>query len=191
VETSPGVFLAFEDIAAKWLELLKEAIPKLSWVAVLWDPSTGLKQKQSVERASGPLKVSLEILEVRSPSDYEEAFHAASQRSADAVLMLGSPLSYAMMSKAAQLSIGNRLPVFYWAAEFARVGGLMAYGPNVRDTFRQVGVMTGKVLQGIKPADLPIERPTKFNLLINLKTAEALSLTIPEKLLALADEVIE
>ena len=102
-----GVFLAFEEVAAKWLELLKEAVPKLSRVAVLWDPSTGLQQKQSVERATGPLKVSLEILEVRSPSDYDEAFHSASQRSADAVLMLASPLSYAMMQKAAQLSIGQ------------------------------------------------------------------------------------
>ena len=186
-----GVFLAFEEVAAKWLELLKEAVPKLSQVAVLWDPSTGLQQKQSVERAAGPLNVTLEILEVRSPSDFDQAFHSASQRSADAVLLLGSSLFYAMMPKIAQLSIGNRLPAFYFVAEFARVGGLMAYGPNIRDSFRQVGVMTGKVLQGIKPADLPIERPTKFNLLINLKTAKALGLTIPDKLLALADEVIE
>ena len=128
---------------------------------------------------------------MRSASDYDEAFHSASQRSADAVLMLGTPLSYAMMSKTVQLSIANRLPAFYWAAEFARAGGLMACGPNLRDTFRQVGVMTGKVLRGTKPADLPIERPTKFDLLINLKTAKALGLTIPDKLLALADEVIE
>jgi putative tryptophan/tyrosine transport system substrate-binding protein len=186
-----GLFLAFEEVAAKWLELLKDAVPKLSRVAVLWDASTGLQQKQCVERASGPLKVSLEILEVRSPSDYDEAFHLASLRSADAVLMLTSPLSYVMIPKVAQLSIGNRLPAFFWAAEFARAGGLMAYGPNLRDTFRQVGVMTGKVLQGIKPADLPIERPTKFNLLINLKTAKALGLTMPDKLLAFADELIE
>ena len=186
-----GVFLAFTEIATKWLELLKAAIPQLSRLAVLWDPSTGLQQKQSVERASGPLKIWLEILEVRSASDYDEAFHSASQRSADAVLMLGTPLSYAMMSKTVQLSIANRLPAFYWAAEFARAGGLMACGPNLRDTFRQVGVMTGKVLRGTKPADLPIERPTKFDLLINLKTAKALGLTIPDKLLALADEVIE
>ena len=127
----------------------------------------------------------------RGTSDFDQAFHSASQRSADAVLLLGSPLFYAMMPKIAQLSIGHRLPAFYFVAEFARVGGLMAYGPNIRDSFRQVGVMTGKVLQGIKPADLPIERPTKFNLLINLKTAKALGLTIPDKLLALADEVIE
>jgi len=186
-----GVFLAAAEIATKWLELLKAAIPQLSRVAVIWDPSTGLQQKQSVERASGPLNVSLEILVVRSPSEYDEAFHSASQRSADAVLMLASPLSYGMNEKVAKLSIANRLPVLFWAAEFARVGGLMAYGPNVGDTFRQVGVMTGKVLQGRKPADLPIERPTKFDLLINLKTAKAIGLTIPDNLLALADEVIE
>jgi putative tryptophan/tyrosine transport system substrate-binding protein len=186
-----GVFLASPEIATKWLELLKAAIPQLSRIAVLWDPSTGLAQKQSVERASGPLNLSLEILEVRSPSDYDKAFHSASQRSAGAVLTLASPLSYGMNEKIVELSIGHRLPVLFWAAEFARVGGLMAYGPNVHDTFRQVGVMTGKVLQGRKPADLPIERPTKFDLLINLKTAKALGLTIPDKLLALADEVIE
>ena len=186
-----GVFLAFAEVAAKWLELLKEAIPTLSRVAVFWDPSTGLQQKQSVERAAGPLNVSLEILEVRSPSDFDEAFHSASQRSADALLILASPLFFPMPQKLAERAIGNHLPTFYWAAEFARAGGLMAYGPNVRDVFRQAGVMTGKVLQGIKPADLPIERPTKFDLLINLKTAKALGLIVPDKLLALADEVIE
>jgi putative tryptophan/tyrosine transport system substrate-binding protein len=121
-----GVFLAFAEVATKWLELLKEAIPKLSRVAVLWNPSTGLQQKQSVERTAGPLKVSLEILEVRSPPDFDEAFHSASRRSADAVLMLASPLFFPMPIQQPNFSIGNRLPAFFWAAEFARAGGLMA-----------------------------------------------------------------
>jgi putative tryptophan/tyrosine transport system substrate-binding protein len=186
-----GVFLAFAELVTKWLELLKEALPQLSRVAVLWDPSAALQQKQSVERAAEALKLSLELLEVRSPSDLVGAFRSANQKRADAVLMLASPLFFPMLHKAADLSIGNRLPAFFWAAEFARAGGFMAYGPNLRDAFRQAGVMTGQVLHGAKPADLPIERPAKFELVINLKTAKALGLSVPDKLVALADEVIE
>ena len=186
-----GVFLAFKEFAAKWLDLLKEVIPQLSHVAVLQDPSTGQRQKRSVEGAAEQLKVALEVLEVRSPSDLDEAFNLASQRGVDAVLMLGSPLFLVTAKKAADLAISHRLPAFYWASDFARAGGLMTYGPNLPDTFRQAGVMVGKVLHGTKPADLPIELPTKFEMAINLKTAKALGLEIPSRLVITADEVIE
>jgi ABC-type uncharacterized transport system substrate-binding protein len=186
-----GIFLAFREFAAKWLDLLKEMNPKLSHVAVLWDPSTGQQQKRSVEGAAEQLKVTLEVMEVRSPSDLDEAFRSASQRGVDAVLMLASPLFLVTAQKAADLAMSHRLPAFYWAADFARAGGLMAYGPNLLDTFRQAGIMTGKVLHGTKPADLPIELPTKFEMVINLKTANALGLEIPRGLVTTADEVIE
>ena len=186
-----GIFLAFKEFAAKWLDLLKEIIPQLSRVAILSDPSTGQQQRRSVEVAAEQLKVALEVLEVRSPSDLDEAFNLASQRGVDAVLMLASPLFLVTAKKAADLAISHRLPAFYFASDFARAGGLMTYGPNLPDTFRQAGVMTSKVLYGTKPADLPIELPTKFEMVINLKTAKALRLEIPSRLVITANEVIE
>jgi putative ABC transport system substrate-binding protein len=186
-----GTFLAFKEFAAKWLDLLKEIIPQLSRVAVLSDPSAGQMQVRSIEWAAEQLKVAIEVLGVRSPSDLDEAFNLASRRGVDAVLMLASPLFLVTAKKAADLAISHRLPAFYFASDFARAGGLMTYGPNLPDTFRQTGVMVGKVLHGAKPADLPIELPTKFEMAINLKTAKALGITVPDKLLSTADEVIE
>jgi putative ABC transport system substrate-binding protein len=121
----------------------------------------------------------------------DEAFRLASQRGVDAVLKLGSPLFLVTAKKAADLAISHRLPAFYWASDFARAGGLMTYGPNLPDTFQQAGAMTGKVLHGTKPADLPIELPTRFEMAVNLKTAQALGLEISSRLLTTADEVIE
>jgi ABC-type uncharacterized transport system substrate-binding protein len=186
-----GIFLAFPEFAAKWLDLLKETIPQLSLVATLWDPEGGVLQKKSVENAADLLKVSVEILEVKTPSDFDEAFRSASRRHADAVLLLSSPLVLAVLQKASELALLNNLPTFYWASDFPRAGGLMSYGPNLPDTLYKAGVMAGKILKGMKPADLPIEQPTKFELVINLKTAKALGLAIPHNLLVLADEVIE
>jgi putative ABC transport system substrate-binding protein len=186
-----GLFLAFPEFATIWLGLLKETIPQLSRVAVLWDPTTGSMHKKAVEAAAEAPKVSLEVLEVQIPSDVDEAFNAAKRSGADAVLVLASPLFQLTRQKAAELAILHKLPTIYVDSEFARAGGLMVYGPNLRGMFRQVGVMTAKVLHGTKPADLPIERPTKFELVINLKTAKTLGLTIPQTLLARADEVIE
>jgi ABC-type uncharacterized transport system substrate-binding protein len=186
-----GVFLAFPEFATKWLELLKQTVPQLSRAAVLWDPSSSSMQKKAVEDATKTLKVSLEVLEVQTPSDVDEAFNSASRRGADAVLILGSARTVPLLPKEAELAILHKLPAVYVDSEFARVGGLMSYGPNVLGTFRQAGIMAAKVLQGTKPADLPIELPTKFELVINLKTAKALGLTIPQTLLLSADEVIE
>jgi putative ABC transport system substrate-binding protein len=186
-----GLFVAFPEFTAKWLELLKETIPQLSRVAILWDPSTGSMQKKAVERAAGLLNVMLEILEVQTLSDFNEAFSSASRRGAGALLMLSSPVFGANAQKAAELAILYNLPAVTLFPDFARAGGLMAYGPNLLGMYRQVGVMIGKVLQGTKPADLPIERPTKFELVVNLKAAKALGLTVPGTVIARADEVIE
>jgi putative ABC transport system substrate-binding protein len=186
-----GVFLAFPDFATKWLQLLKETIPQLSRVAVLWDPSTGTMQKRSVEGAAEALKVTLQILGVPRPSDLDEAFDSASRGGASGVLMLSSPVIGGNVQKVAELAILHHLPAITLFPDFARAGGLMAYGPSLLGTWRQAGVMIGKVLQGTKPADLPIERPAQFELVINLKTAKALGLKVPLTLQTSADEVID
>ena len=186
-----GVFMAFPDFATKWLGLLKETNSQLSRIAILWDPSAGLFQKQAIEAAAKASKVTLETMEVRTPSDLDGAFNSAKRGGAEAVIMLSSPLISANVRKEAELAILHNLPVITLFPDFARAGGLMAYGPNLLGAIRDAGGMIAKVLQGRKPADLPIQRPTKFELVINLKTAKALGLTLPNTLLALADEAIE
>ena len=186
-----GVFMAFPDFAAKWLELLKDTLPQLSRVAVLWDPSTGLFQNKAIETAAEASKVTLEIIEARTPSELDGAFNSAKRGGADALVMLSSPLIPPNVRKEAELAILHNLPVITLFSDFPRAGGLMSYGPNLLGAFRDAGGMIAKVLHGTKPADLPIERPTKFDLVINLKTAKALGLTLRPTLLALADEVIE
>jgi putative tryptophan/tyrosine transport system substrate-binding protein len=186
-----GVFMAYPDFAAKWLGLLKDAVPQLSRVAVLWDPSTGLFQKNTIEAAARASKLALEIIEVRTPSDLDGAFNSAKRGGADSLVMLSSPLISANVRKEAELAILYNLPAITLFSDFPRAGGLIAYGPNLLGGFRDAGGMIAKVLQGTKPADLPIQRPSKFELVINLKTAKALGLTLPNTLVALADEVIE
>jgi putative tryptophan/tyrosine transport system substrate-binding protein len=186
-----GVFMVFPDFASKWLELLKDTLPQLSHVAVLWDSSTGLFQKKAIEDAAQGSKIALEIMEVRTPSDLDGAFNSAKRGGAESVVMLSSPLISANVRKEAELAILHNLPVITLFPDFARAGGLMAYGPNLLGAIRDAGGMIAKVLQGRQPADLPIQRPTKFELVINLKTAKALGLTLPNTILALADEAIE
>jgi putative tryptophan/tyrosine transport system substrate-binding protein len=186
-----GVFMAFPDFAAKWLGLLKDTLPQLSRVAILWDPSTGLFQKKAIEAAAKESKVTLETIEVRTPADLDGAFNSAKRGGADALVMLSSPLISANVRKEAELAILHNLPVITLFPDFARAGGLMAYGPNLLGAIRDAGGMVAKVLQGRKPADLPIQRPTKFELVINLKTAKALGLKPSDNFLTLADEIIE
>jgi putative ABC transport system substrate-binding protein len=189
--TITGLFLAFPDFTTKWLELLKETIPQLTMVAVLWDPATGTMQKTAIEHAAKSLDLKLDILEVRIRADFGAAFVAAKERRAGAVLMLSSPLFGSSVRPAAELALQGHLPAVTLFPDFARAGGLMAYGPNLLDMYRQSGVIIGKVLQGKKPADLHIERPTQFELVVNLRTAKALGITIPTSILLLANEVIE
>jgi putative ABC transport system substrate-binding protein len=186
-----GVFLDFPDFTAKWLELLTENNPKLSRVTILWDPATGRTQMKAVERAAGSLNIQLDVSEVRTASDFDEAFASASHRGAGAVLMLSSPLVGPNVQLLADLAIHHSLPAITLFPDFARAGGLLAYGPNLLDLYRQIGLMAGKVLQGAKPGELPIERPTKFELVLNLRTAKTLGISIPTSILLRADEVIE
>jgi putative ABC transport system substrate-binding protein len=186
-----GVFFDFPSFTAKWLELLKEINPKLSRVAVLWDAGSAATQVNAIEKAATLLDIQIEILEVRMQSEFADAFASASKQNAGAVVMLSSPLISTKGQMLAELSIRHGLPAVTLFPDFARAGGLLAYGPNLLDMYRQSGVMMGKVLKGTKPADLPIERPTNFQLVLNLKTAKALEIPIPTSVLLRADEVIE
>jgi putative ABC transport system substrate-binding protein len=186
-----GVFLDFPNFATKWIELLRECIPQLARIAVLWDPASGPVQIEAVRKTAGDLKLQVEVLEMRVRDDFDTAFSLANQRGAGAAILLSTPLVFSNVKMVADLALRHRLPAITLFTDFAHAGGLLAYGPNLIDLLRQVGAMTAKVLRGQDVAQLPIELPTKFELILNLKTAKALGLTIPPLILARADEVIE
>jgi putative ABC transport system substrate-binding protein len=186
-----GVFLDFPDFTAKWMEMLVESNPKLSRVAVLWDPDTGPVQLDSVRKAARALNVQLEVEEVHRASDFDAAFLIANQRGVGAMMMLSSPLIAPNVQVLAELALRHRLPAITLFPDFARAGGLLAYGPDLPSVYRLAGVLAGKVARGADPAALPIERPTKFETVLNMRTAQALGLSIPTSLLLRADEVIE
>lgn len=183
-----GVFLDFPDFTKKWLEFLIESNPKLSRIAVLWDPMTG---GNSIKQAAGSMDVQLVLLEVRGPSDFAAVLVRADESAVDAMIILSSPLFAPNVHVLAELALRHRLSAVTLFPDFARAGGLLAYGPNLLGLYRRAGVMSGRVLQGTNPAELPIERPTKFELVLNLRTANALAISIPVGLLLRADEVIE
>ena len=188
-----GMSVQLPELDAKRLQLLKEVVPKASRVAVLWNPTSPITRPQfaEVKAAVQALRVQLESLEVRSPNDFEGAFQAATQRRAGALLVLADSLMVSQRTRVAALAAKSRLPSMSGVSEFAEAGGLMVYGPNVSDIARRAATYVDKILKGAKPADLPVEQPTKFDLVINLKTAKALGLTIPQSVLMRADQVIE
>jgi len=186
-----GVFSDFPEFGTKWLELLKEAIPALASVTALWDPATGPTQLEAVKNAGRLLNVKLDVVEVRAISELQRAFVAAGEHRPDAIIILSSPIFGTNPKQIADLTIEHHIPTATLFSEIARAGSLMSYGPNLLGTFRQTGTMLGKVLQGARPADLPVERPTTFEMVINLKTAKALGLNVSTALLLRADEVIE
>ena len=186
-----GVFSDFPDFSTKWLQLLREIVPGITNLVVLWDPSTPPVQQKAVAAAAQSVKVKTEVLELRSPSDFEAVFDAASARRPDGLLLLSSPLVSINSKQLAELTLQHRLPAISMFANFARSGGLVSYGPNLDEFYHETGVLAAKVLKGTKPADLPAERPIRFELIVNAKTAKSLGLAIPPTLLATADEVIE
>jgi len=188
-----GVFLDLPDFMGKWVELLRESVPGLSRVAVLWDPSSGPFQMNAVTGAGRAQGLRLQTLEVQHSDAFERAFAAARQARAEAAILLPSPLTYYNPRRLAELAAKDRLPAISLYSEFPAAGGLISYGPGGRfiDINRSNGARVGKILDGAKPGDLPIERPSKFELVINLKTAKALGLTIPQSVLVRADEVIK
>jgi ABC-type uncharacterized transport system substrate-binding protein len=181
------------EIIGKNLALLKEAVPRAARVAFLWNPvPPGAKaSKNVVESAAGNLGVSFQSVEVRARDDFDGAFAAMVRERANGVVVAQDPVTFDSRSQVVLLAAKNRLPAVYGVREFAEVGGLMSYGPNIADQFRRAATYVDKILKGARPGDLPIEQPTKFELVINLKTARALGLTIPPSLLQRADQVIE
>ena len=180
-----------EGLAGKWLELLKETLPRLSTVAVLTNPEgvmvRGLVAELKV--AAPALGLKLKFVEVRAPQQLDRAFEQA-QRAAQAILVLPDPLTITNRQLIVALAAKSKLPAMFTWREPVETGGLMAYGPNVVVMFRHAAEYEDKILQGAKPADLPIEQPTQFELIINLKTAKTLGITIPQSILVRADEVI-
>ena len=188
-----GLSTLSPELSGKRLELLKEIIPKLSHVAVLGtSTSPGNAQAlRETELAAGALAVKLQYLDVRSPKDIETAFRAASKERADAVLLLGGPVLASQRTQIADLAVKSRLPATYWRSDIVEAGGLMSYAVSLTDLDRRAATYVDKILKGRKPADLPVEQPTKFELVINLKTAKQIGLTIPPNVLARADRVIK
>jgi putative tryptophan/tyrosine transport system substrate-binding protein len=186
-----GISILSPELNVKRLEVLKEVSPGILRVAVLWDPTTGTAQLKAMEAAARSLGVQLRVLEVRSPDALDALFQGTNKERTEALNVLASPLLAAYSQRIVDLAAKSRLPAIYQWREHVEAGGLMSYGPVLLETWRQTGLIVGKVLRGAKPADLPIEQPTKFELVINLKTAKALGLTIPPSLLARADQVIE
>ena len=188
-----GVSTLGPELVGKRLQLLKEVIPGISRVAVLSNPTDTAQALllREAQVAARSLKVRLQVLEARAPSDFAGAFSAMTKERARGVIILASSMFYAERIRIAELAARSRLPAIYGVKEYAEAGGLMAYGVNLGESFRRSATYVDKILKGAKPADLPVEQPTKFELVINLKAAKALGLTIPPSLLSRADEVIQ
>jgi putative ABC transport system substrate-binding protein len=187
-----GLATLSPELSGKRLELLKEIVPKLNRVAVLGTSTNpgnaqGLKE---TELAAKAFRVQLQYLDVRDPKDIEIAFREASREQADAVLVLGGPVVLPQRTKVAELAVKNRLPAIYNRPEFVEAGGLVSYSASYTDMSRRAATYVDKILKGAKPADLPVEQPTKFEFIINLKAAKQIGLTIPPNVLARADKVI-
>ena len=191
-----GLSAVAPELVGKCLEQLKQAVPGVSRVAVLWQPG-GLGERtdkyilKEAEVAARALGVRLQFVEARGPADFDRAFSDMTRARAGALTVLSTPMFVSERRRLVDLAAKNRLPAVYPWREFVDAGGLMSYGPNLADMFRRAATYVDKILKGAKPADLPVEQPTKFELVINLKTAKALGLTIPASVLARADEVIQ
>jgi putative ABC transport system substrate-binding protein len=188
-----GLSALAPEISGKQLELLREIVPKLSRLAFLGDvtrPGTAQSLREMNVAADG-FRVQLQYLEVRGPKDIETAFRAASKEHAEAVLVLSSPILNSQRRRVIDLAVKSRLPAVYPQSQFVEDGGLMFYGVSYTDLFRRAATFVDRILKGAKPADLPIEQPKKLELIINLKAAKQIGLTIPPNVLGRADKVIK
>ena len=181
------------EIVARQLELLKETVPKIRRVAILSNPANAYHQLaiREVNVAARSLGVQLQLLEARGPNEFDGAFAAMAKERVGALLVLSDAIFGSHRTRLADLAARSRLPAAYGVRESVEAGGLMSYGPSFLDLFRRAATYVDKILKGARPGDLPVEQPTKFELVINLKTAKALGLTIPPSLLQRADQVIE
>jgi len=188
-----GTTRMISEMSAKHVELLKEAIPSLVKLAVLWNPtnSSHAPALRAAQAAARSLSLQVFPLEVRAPADLDSVFAAILRERADGVLFIADPIFYIHLKRMVELTTANRLPTICNFIEFPRLGGLVGYAPSIPEEFRHTASHIDKILKGAKPADLPVEQPTKFQLVINARIAKALGLEIPPTLLARADEVIE
>jgi ABC-type uncharacterized transport system substrate-binding protein len=186
-----GVTSLTKDLSGKRLELLKEAFPNVYQVAVLWNsavPERAVEFRET-QAAAKAMRVWLQSLKVRSPDDIDRAFEAVSREHAGALVTLPDPLTNTYAARIAELAAKKRLPIMFAERLFIDAGGLMSYGPSYAEIYRHAAIFVDKILKGAKPADLPVEQPTKFELVINLKTAKQIGVTIPPDILAGADRV--
>ena len=186
-----GTFLDLPELSGKQVGLLKEIVPRLTRIAVFGMPGFNVAQFAAAAAAVQAIRAEAEIIEVQVPDDWARAFESAKSRQVEAGILLSSPLVFILSEQVGKLAVTHRLPLISLFAEFPKNGGLLAYGPNIGEMFKRCGSYVGKILQGAKPSDLPIQRPEKFDLVINLTTAKALGLEVPSQLQQLADEVIE
>ena len=191
-----GLSALAPELAGKRLELLKQAVPGVGRVAVLWQPGgfgerTANDLRREADVAARALGVRLQFFEARGPDDFDRAFSDMANARASATTLLGGTMFLIERRRLVDLAAKNRLPAVYGLREYVDAGGLMSYGPNNADLFRRAATYVVKILKGAKPGDLPVEQPTKFELVINLKTAKALGITIPQSVLGRADEVIQ
>jgi putative ABC transport system substrate-binding protein len=188
-----GMSLMVPELGAKRLELLKELLPRLSRVAVLWNaanpyPPIVFKETQTAGRILG---IEVQSLEVRGPDDFDGIFEAARRQHPEALITVEDPLTVSHRKRIADFAAGQQLPSLHGFREFVAAGGLISYGASMADLYRRAAGYVDKIFKGAKPGDLPVQQPTKFELVISLKTAKALGLDVPPTLLARADEVIE
>lgn len=187
-----GLSILAPELSAKSLSLLREVVPRVTQVAVIWNPANpaSVLQLKEVEAAAKSMGLRLQLLEARGPGDFDAAFAAISPASG-ALFVLPEGIFVTHRARLADLALKSRRPAMYWVRENVEAGGLMAYSVNLQDHYRRAAAVVDRILRGAKPADLPVEQPTKFELVINLKTAKALGLKIPQSVLVRADELIQ
>ena len=186
-----GMYLDLPELSGKQLDLLRQIFPGISRIAIIGVPRLNALQFAAAEAAARALTVEAEIVEVRGPDDFEHALDAAAAKHLEAGVLASSPLVFGFGKQISQLAIAKRIALISLFDAFPKAGGFMAYGPSVTELFRRCGAYVGKILQGAKPSDLPIQRPEKFDLVINVNTAAALGVTVPPMLVVTADDVIE
>ena len=184
-----GISARAPELSAKRIELFKEAIPALRRLAVIWDPPAQ-NQVEELKPAASTLGVELQLLELHQPYNFRNAFRAARSKKVDAVIVLTSVTSYGERTRIAGEARQNRLPVTGYLHELTRAGGFISYGPELMDSFYRVAYFVDRLLRGAKPSDLPVEQAVKFRLVVNLRTAKALGIKVPESILLRADEVV-
>ena len=186
-----GLFLDAPTLCGKWLQQISEIVPAVKKIAVLWDATTGTYQLDAIKAAATTASIDVLVMEFRDNAGLDTALEAGLKQGPQAVIQLGSPLIRQAGARTAEIQSAHHTPGVSQFRTFPDGGGLMSYGPDLINLYRRIGPIVGKILHGARPADLPIERPTKFEFVINLKTAKALGLSVPIGLLNAADEVIE